>query len=55
MPDGTRILNESVFGGYLMWRYPDLDFMFSGYGDIYTTDELRTCRRSTSCSPAGTT
>ncbi len=42
MPEGTRILNESVFGGYLMWRYPDLDFMFSGYGDIYTTDELQT-------------
>jgi hypothetical protein len=42
MPEGTRILNESVFGGYLMWRYPGLDFMFSGYGDIYTTDELET-------------
>jgi hypothetical protein len=41
MPDGTRILNESVFGGYLMWRYPGLDFMFSGYGDIYTTDQLK--------------
>jgi hypothetical protein len=42
LPDGTRILNESVFGGYLMWRYPDLDFMFSGYGDIYTEHELAT-------------
>jgi hypothetical protein len=42
MPEGTRILNESVFGGFLMWRYPELDFMFSGYGDIYTTDELET-------------
>ncbi|HRD63489.1 MAG TPA: hypothetical protein PL137_21490, partial [Nocardioides sp.] len=42
MPAGTRILNESVFGGYLMYRYPDLDFMFSGYGDIYTSDELET-------------
>jgi hypothetical protein len=42
MPDGTRVLNESVFGGYLMWRYPDIDFMFSGYGDIYTEHELKT-------------
>ncbi len=40
MPAGTRVLNESVFGGYLMYRYPDIDFMFSGYGDIYTTGEL---------------
>ena len=45
LPEGTRILNESVFGGYLMWRYPDLDFMFSGYGDIYTDDELETMSR----------
>jgi hypothetical protein len=51
MPDGTRILNESVFGGYLMWAYPDLDFMFSGYGDIYTTDELRTMSRINDLKP----
>ena len=41
MPDGTRILNDQSFGGFLMWRYRDLDFMFSGYGDIYTTKELK--------------
>jgi hypothetical protein len=51
MPDGTRILNESVFGGYLMWRYPDLDFMFSGYGDIYTTQELSTMSRINDLKP----
>lgn len=42
LPADTRVLNEQSFGGYLMWRYPDLDFMFSGYGDIYTTRELDT-------------
>jgi len=41
LPGGTRILNDESFGGFLMWRYPDLDFMFSGYGDIYTTKELK--------------
>jgi hypothetical protein len=51
MPDGTRILNESVFGGFLMWRYPELDFMFSGYGDIYTTDELQTMSRINDLKP----
>ncbi len=51
MPDGTRILNESVFGGYLMWQYPGLDFMFSGYGDIYTNDELRTMSRINDLKP----
>jgi hypothetical protein len=51
MPAGTRILNESVFGGYLMYRYPDLDFMFSGYGDIYTTDELETMSKINDLEP----
>jgi hypothetical protein len=51
MPDGTRILNEGVFGGYLMWAYPDLDFMFSGYGDIYTDDELKTMSRINELKP----
>ena len=24
-----------------MWRYPQLDLMMHGYGDTFTTDELR--------------
>lgn len=40
LPAETRILNEQTRGGYLMWRYPDLDFVMNGYGDIYTTPEL---------------
>ena len=51
MPDGTRILDESSFGGYLMWRYPELDFMFSGYGDIYTTHELDTMSKINDLKP----
>jgi hypothetical protein len=41
LPQGTRILDESSFGGYLMWRYPQLDLMMHGYGDTYTTSELQ--------------
>jgi hypothetical protein len=51
MPAGTRILDESSFGGYLMYRYPDLDFMFSGYGDIYTTHELETMSKINDLQP----
>lgn len=41
MPAGTRILDDSVYGGYLMWAYPQLDVVMSGYGDIYTDDEIK--------------
>lgn len=40
MPPGTTVLNEWDWGGHLMWQHPDLDFVISGYGDVYTTDEL---------------
>jgi hypothetical protein len=40
LPPGTRVYDEMAFGGYLMWRFPDLDFMSNGYGDIYTTQQL---------------
>jgi len=41
LPAGTKILDESVAGGYLMWRYPALDLMMHGYGDTYTDAELQ--------------
>jgi hypothetical protein len=41
LPRGTPVLNESGFGGYLMWRYPQLDLVSHGYGDVYTDAELR--------------
>lgn len=40
LPKGTPVLGTSGFGGYLMWRFPQLDVVSSGYGDIYTDDEL---------------
>ncbi|NYG58044.1 hypothetical protein BJ980_000967 [Nocardioides daedukensis] len=40
LPDGAVVLNDWEWGGYLMWEHPDLDFVLSGYGDIYTTEEL---------------
>ena len=40
LPAGTRVINDSGFGGYLMWRFPQLDVVMHGYGDLYTDDEL---------------
>ncbi|WP_460806770.1 hypothetical protein [Nocardioides salsibiostraticola] len=40
LPAGTVVLNQQPRGGYLMWRYPSVDFVMNGYGDIYTTPEL---------------
>ena len=40
LPPGTKVLDDWDQGGYLMWRYPQLDLMMHGYGDTFTTDEL---------------
>jgi hypothetical protein len=40
LPPGTVVLDDSALGGYLMWRFPQLDVVMSGYGDIYTDAEL---------------
>ncbi len=40
LPAGTRVIDDSGFGGYLMWRFPQLDVVVHGYGDLYTDDEL---------------
>ena len=40
LPAGTKVLNDWNLGGYLMWRYPQLDLMMHGYGDTFTTAEL---------------
>ena len=39
-PPGTKVLDDWSLGGYLMWRYPQLDLMMHGYGDTFTTAEL---------------
>ena len=41
LPPGTKVLDDWDQGGYLMWRHPQLDLMMHGYGDTFTTDELR--------------
>ena len=41
LPPGTKVLDDWDQGGYVMWRYPQLDLMMHGYGDTFTTDELR--------------
>ena len=41
LPAGTKVLDDWGQGGYLMWRYPRLDLMMHGYGDTFTTAELR--------------
>ncbi len=41
LPPGTKVLDDWGQGGYVMWRYPQLDLMMHGYGDTFTTDELR--------------
>ena len=37
----TKVLDDWGLGGYLMWRYPKLDLVMHGYGDTFTTEELR--------------
>src|SRR5262245_19979237 len=33
LPPGTVVLDDTGFGGYLMWRFPQLDLVMNGYGD----------------------
>lgn len=40
LPAGTKLVNDQAYGGYLMWRYPQLDLLAHGYGDIFTDAEL---------------
>jgi hypothetical protein len=40
LPPGTKVLDDWGLGGFLMWRYPQLDLVMHGYGDTFTTAEL---------------
>ena len=40
LPPGTTLLANQLYGGYLMWRYPQLNLVAHGYGDVYTNAEL---------------
>ena len=41
LPAHTVVLNDSEWGGYLMWAYPQLDLVTHGYGDTFTDAELQ--------------
>lgn len=48
LPAGTALLNDWDQGGYDVWRYPRLDVVMHGYGDMFTEPELaRNLRIST--------
>lgn len=51
LPAGTPVLNETVSGGYLMWRFPQLDLVMHGYGDTFTIPELRRNARILTLEP----
>ncbi|HCB05452.1 MAG TPA: hypothetical protein DEQ43_14610 [Nocardioides bacterium] len=40
LPAGTAVVDETAFGGYLMWCFPQLDLVIHGYGDTFTDAEL---------------
>jgi hypothetical protein len=52
LPSGTRVVDEWDWGGYLMWRYPQLDLLMHGYGDTFTTAELQRNTDIESLAPA---
>jgi hypothetical protein len=41
LPAGTKVVDSWDYGGYLMWRYPQLDLLAHGYGDTFTIPELQ--------------
>jgi hypothetical protein len=41
LPAGTKVVDSWDYGGYLMWRYPQLDLLMHGYGDTFTLEELQ--------------
>ncbi len=41
LPPGTKVVDSWDWGGYLMWRFPQLDLLMHGYGDTYTIGELQ--------------
>jgi hypothetical protein len=41
LPTDTKVVDSWDWGGYLMWRYPQLDLLMHGYGDTFTTSELQ--------------
>ena len=40
LPAGTPVFSDLQFGGYLLWKYPQLDVVAHGYADMYTDAEF---------------
>jgi hypothetical protein len=40
LPEGEPLLSEWGWGGFLMWKHPQLELVIHGYGDVFTTEEL---------------
>jgi len=40
LPAGTPVLTDVGYGGYVMWRFPQLELVGHGYGDMFTDAEL---------------
>ena len=51
LPPGTKVYGEWDWGGYLMWRYPQLDLLMHGYGDTFTDAELQRNTDITAMAP----
>lgn len=51
LPGGTRVLDDWGWGGYFIWRHPELDFVMHGYGDAYEPDELARNSAITNLAP----
>jgi hypothetical protein len=41
LPAGTPVMSDWAYGGYLMWKYPNLALVAHGYGDTFTMSELQ--------------
>ncbi|RLV50981.1 hypothetical protein D9V37_03360 [Nocardioides mangrovicus] len=51
LPAGTSLLNDDQDGGYLMWRYPQVQIWAHGYGDAFTLAQLHRTRQLVDLSP----
>lgn len=51
LPTGTVLLDDEGYGGYLMWRFPQLQLVMHGYGDTFTAPELQRTSRLTGIKP----
>jgi hypothetical protein len=51
LPPGTQVFGEWDWGGYLLWRYPQLDLLMHGYGDTFTDAELQRNTDITAMAP----